>query len=241
MSNPYSQAYENPQPDQTPSGAPNQSNAMGTAGFVVSLIGLLTCGLLSIFGLVLSLFGLRKNPKGFAIAGAIMGLLGLVELALVGLFAYNAVQAVGTMQTAIYQGVSESIATEIANDVAKEWESTGELPNETDGQSFTEGKTDLFEGGYLYETDGSSFTIRGAGTDLEFNTEDDVTVGPFNNAQEVFDLVAEDDFGIDGMSEQNGMEEGLDDELDLSFDSPIEEESEMDEGQKPLEDIDLDR
>ena len=209
MSNPYSQAYENPQPNQIPPSPPIQSNGLGTAGFVVSLIGLLTCGVLSIFGLGLSLFGLGKNPKGFAIAGTIMGLIGLVELVFVGLFVYNMVQAVGTFQTAILEDHTESMARQIANEVADEWDRSKELPNEAEGQVFAEGETDLFDSGFRYETDGKSFTIRGAGADQMFDTEDDVTAGPFTSAQEVFDHVAEheyDDFGDDGFE--------FDDEMD---------------------------
>ena len=210
MSNPYSQAYENPQPNQTPFGKPSQTNSLGTAGFVVSLIGLFTCGLLSIFGLGMSLFGLAKNPKGLAIAGTVVGLVGLVELALMGVFAYNAVQAVGSMQAALYEGISESIANDIASDVAEEWELTEQLPSEAEGQRFVEGKTDLSEQGFRYETDGDSFTIRGPGVDQEYDTNDDIISGPFYSAQEVFDLVAEDEFDFDVDSGEDLEEEGSD-------------------------------
>ena len=54
------------------------SNSMGLAGFIVSLVGWLSCGLLCPIGLVLSVLGMRKEPRGFALAGLILGLLGSV-------------------------------------------------------------------------------------------------------------------------------------------------------------------
>lgn len=59
--------------------APNEwgGNALGLAGFITSLVGVvMTAGFLCPVGLVLSLFALRRQPRGFAIAGAVIGLLG---------------------------------------------------------------------------------------------------------------------------------------------------------------------
>lgn len=66
------------------------SNSAGLAGFVISLVGLLSCGLLSPVGLIISMMGLKREPKGLAIAGVVIGLVGSlwVIVALVfGLFA----------------------------------------------------------------------------------------------------------------------------------------------------------
>ncbi|HMN95116.1 MAG TPA: hypothetical protein PKC43_02005 [Phycisphaerales bacterium] len=52
------------------------SNALGTAGFVVALLGLFTGGVLSPIGMILSLFALGREPRGLAIAGAILGFIG---------------------------------------------------------------------------------------------------------------------------------------------------------------------
>src|SRR6186713_2362470 len=75
MSNPYAQ----PQPN--PYGAPiygppkPQENTLGIVGFIVSLFGFFVC-IAALVGLVLSLMGLRREPKGFAIAGTVIGGLG---------------------------------------------------------------------------------------------------------------------------------------------------------------------
>src|SRR6185503_10603697 len=78
-----------PQPAAQPSNttvvvAHPPSNNLGLAGFVTSLLGLLSCGVLSPIGLLLSLIGLTKRPRGFAIAGTILGLIGSVFLAVAG-------------------------------------------------------------------------------------------------------------------------------------------------------------
>ena len=51
-----------------------------------------------------------------------------------------------------------------------------------------EDETDMFGNELRYETDGSRFSIRAAGEDQLFDTEDDIVVGPFSEAQEAIDL-----------------------------------------------------
>ncbi|MFM7807022.1 MAG: hypothetical protein ACKPEA_03715 [Planctomycetota bacterium] len=52
-------------------------NALGLAGFITSLFGVvMTAGFLCPVGLILSLVALRRQPRGFAIAGTVIGLLG---------------------------------------------------------------------------------------------------------------------------------------------------------------------
>lgn len=61
---------------------PLGSNSMGVAGFVLSLASFATCGCLSPVALVVSLFGLRREPKTLAVAGVVLSLLGFLPLAL---------------------------------------------------------------------------------------------------------------------------------------------------------------
>lgn len=87
-----------PQPQPNPySGKPvvlppPKENGLGIAGFIVSAIGIITCGVPSIFGVILSAIGLGKEPKGMAIAGLILGLIGLVELVGVGFLMFAGVR-----------------------------------------------------------------------------------------------------------------------------------------------------
>lgn len=54
-----------------------QSNGLGLAGFITSLVGLvLTGGVLCPIGLILSLIALARRPRGFAIAGTVIGFVG---------------------------------------------------------------------------------------------------------------------------------------------------------------------
>lgn len=61
-----------------------QTNGVGTAGFVIALVDIfigwvpVLGWVLWLVGLVLSLIGLGKQPRGLAIAGTILSLLGLI-------------------------------------------------------------------------------------------------------------------------------------------------------------------
>ena len=62
------------------------SNSMGTAGFVCALIALIFCWvpffgtIMWLLGLIFSCVGLARRPKGLAIAGLVISLIGLVFL-----------------------------------------------------------------------------------------------------------------------------------------------------------------
>tara|TARA_R110000868_G_scaffold57528_15_gene177604 strand:+ start:234 stop:545 length:312 start_codon:yes stop_codon:yes gene_type:complete len=64
----------------------NESNGTGTTGFVLALIALflgwipILGWIIWILGLILSFVGIFKKPKGLAIAGLVISLLGLILL-----------------------------------------------------------------------------------------------------------------------------------------------------------------
>ena len=69
----------------------SKSNGLGTAGFVLALLALLLCWIpvlnfiLWILGLLFSLIGVFKQPRGFAIAGLIISFIGIIiTLSVVG-------------------------------------------------------------------------------------------------------------------------------------------------------------
>jgi hypothetical protein len=68
----------------------DRTNGLGIAGFVCSLVGLLSCGLFGPIGLLLSAIGMSRPPRGFAIAGLILGLAGSLWL-LVAMFVFGGV------------------------------------------------------------------------------------------------------------------------------------------------------
>jgi hypothetical protein len=62
------------------------SNRAGVIGMVLSIIGFCLCGLwlLTIPGLIISLIGLRKEPRTAAIAGSVVGAIGVLEFLVMG-------------------------------------------------------------------------------------------------------------------------------------------------------------
>lgn len=70
-----------------------QSNGIGTAGFVLALIGIflgwvpVLGWIIWLLGLILSAVGVMRKPKGLAIAGLVISLIGLIILlSIAGLF-----------------------------------------------------------------------------------------------------------------------------------------------------------
>jgi hypothetical protein len=63
----------------------SQSNGLGLAGLVLSILGWFTCGLLCIPGAFFSLIGLLFAPRGTALAGLIVGFPGVIFFATVGM------------------------------------------------------------------------------------------------------------------------------------------------------------
>ena len=79
---------------------PSKSNGIGTAGFVLALAALVLVwapflnSILWLLGLILSGVGVTKQPRGLAIAGLCISLIGLVILLTIfGLFAASAAAA----------------------------------------------------------------------------------------------------------------------------------------------------
>lgn len=63
---------------------PRRPNRLGLAGFIVSLVGLLTLGCLSPVGLVLSLIAVFRRPRGCAVAGLVLGCIGVTVGGIIG-------------------------------------------------------------------------------------------------------------------------------------------------------------
>jgi hypothetical protein len=69
--------------------APAASNAMGTAGFIIALVTIFLFWIpvlgwiLWLLGLIFSGIGVTRKPKGLAIAGLVISLIGLILLIVV--------------------------------------------------------------------------------------------------------------------------------------------------------------
>lgn len=88
------------------------SNGLGVAAFVCSLIGVITCGLFGPVGALLGFFGMFKQPRGFAVAGFIIGLIGTLWAAAVGTFFYGLSQNWGGMRDEFNISVLEAFTQE---------------------------------------------------------------------------------------------------------------------------------
>lgn len=161
----------------------DQGNTLGLAGFICSLVGLTTGGFLSPIGLILSLVALGREPRGFAIAGTIVGLLGscgailfiaMGGLALLGITALGAAIAVSERER-----IEMAIDAAMLNGALESWrERDGALPAtladlSLDGSTFT----DPWGGTYRYVIDdgaAAGYRLFSDGPDRLPETADDV-------------------------------------------------------------------
>jgi hypothetical protein len=159
--------------DQTGRPVAQPSNVLGIVGFVASIVGLLTCGTLSVIGLVISLIALFKPPRGFALAGAIISLLGTVFFALWGM-----VIVMGFAGLTAAGGAFATVAVLAEARQAVEGErraaGTGDVLDDAQGNAIAGRFTDGWGQALRYERQGDTFRILSAGPDKQFGTADDL-------------------------------------------------------------------
>jgi len=155
------------------------SNVLGIIGFVLSTLGLITCcipfvGFIGSIGLVLSLIALFRAPRGFAIAGTMIGIIAtifavlwLVLFSLMGaaIIASGGFMDFGKALMIVYQ-VDEQRAR--GGNYPADLTMLKEVPPE-----FRKDRNNI---DFLYEVapDGSTFTLKGAGPDATMGTTDDI-------------------------------------------------------------------
>jgi hypothetical protein len=85
------ESFQQNQPEKTViiNQVEKKSNGMGIAGFVLALVALflgwipILGWVLWLLGLIFSFIGIFKSPKGFAIAGLVISLIGIIFLLVV--------------------------------------------------------------------------------------------------------------------------------------------------------------
>lgn len=154
-----------------------QSNGLGVAGFIVSLVGFVTCGLLSPIGLLLSFLALFKAPRGMAFAGTILGALGSIWLPLFGLAIVGGALGISKARelaaTAIALVDAESLTREMRDELGR-WPTADEF-----AQSVATRADGPIEDGWgnpiALITDDDVHELRSSGPDGEPDTADDIT------------------------------------------------------------------
>ena len=162
------------------------TNPVGLAGFIVSLVSLIACGgLLSPVGLILSLVGCFRQPRGLAIAGLVLGLIGSsafilgVVLLGVGLIA----GAIALLFGASFIGQTvETVfdADEVREAIVAYERANGRLPESIDDLTSLdeEAGKDLWDTPYRLsvDPDDRTMTLVSLGEDQTFGTKDDIAV-----------------------------------------------------------------
>jgi type II secretory pathway pseudopilin PulG len=200
MAGEYASPY---QPPKATGG--DQSNVPGLIGFILSLVGFISCGTLSPIALILSCIGLRKEPKGLAIAGLVISILGTIELILVAIY-ISAVAAIfatcaGAMGIAAQEIQKESETRAAIRSAEEEiesyYETNGEYPDDATGNQRIEQFRDGYGNQLRYTLEEDGYDLRSAGADSEFDTFDDRTLEDL----ETPDTFQEDfDFDTDAMT-----------------------------------------
>ncbi|MCC6683381.1 MAG: hypothetical protein IT445_20995 [Phycisphaeraceae bacterium] len=174
--NPF--AYNN-----APAAPSESSNGIGLAGFIVSLASIITCGIAAPIGLLLSIIGLFKNPKGFAIAGTIIGaLLSLFGL-LVGIGMVAGFMGLKTAGGVMQQGLALGLGEQ---EIQKFYTQNNRLPSEQEfDQLLTAsagqipglfGGSGNFQVTYRYEmVDATTVRLTFPGFDGQMDTGDDLS------------------------------------------------------------------
>jgi hypothetical protein len=169
-----------------------ETNSLGTAGFVVSMIGLVcSLGILSPVGLILSLVALGKKPRGFAVAGVVIGALGSCGL-LVALIAIPAALALvlaaagltaGAAAVAAFAGPQVEAKVEMfvlyTNVEQTIQDHSGALPatlGEATSTLSSSQATDPWGSAYGYEVtqNGAAYRLYSCGPDKVAGTPDDI-------------------------------------------------------------------
>ena len=151
--------------------APPPSNGLGVAGFVCGILGLLTCGILAPLGLLFSLVGLIKRPRGLAIAGFIISIVALIPPALVVL-----VIGGGTVLATVGLGAFANMieAEAAAQQIHASYLSTGSLPTQAEGDQVLAGYTPIMGNTPRYTPTGATtFDLTLPGKDKQWGTADD--------------------------------------------------------------------
>lgn len=157
-----------------------QSNVLGIVGFILAFC-------LGPIGLLISLIALAKRPRGFAIAGVLVGLITTGALVILGLGAWklkDSIMAAANTQMQYTQIDAAISSYKAANN--------GALPADLASANIAGGVPNDFWGtAWQIEVadDGSSYTLVSASMDQQFGTSDDIRIPGGLNPNQVGDYL----------------------------------------------------
>jgi hypothetical protein len=165
-------------PSFEPAPQPRPTNGLGIAGFVISLVGLLGGCLGAVvlcpLGLILSAIGMRREPRGLAIAGLILGIIGSAWLGVAALFFGGL--TIGALSVAR----DAMVAVRIEKNISDFNTSQNRLPKDLQelAAKYPDTPTTTKSGapiGYTVKT-ANSYTLTLPGKDGQLGTADDVNI-----------------------------------------------------------------
>jgi hypothetical protein len=167
-----------PQPVQARS-----ANGLGIAAFVTSLVSLVVCcGLLSPISLILGIVAALKRPRGFAIAGIVLSIVGVLLLLAVSLLPLLVIGVAGGIAASIGLGaaMTQLQGAAIAKNIDEYIRDRGSVPAslasvpELD-QSMIE---DPWGNAFIYRPDptNDTYELKSAGPDGLPDTGDDIVI-----------------------------------------------------------------
>ena len=145
---------------------PPSTNGLGLAGFIVSLVGMVLCmGVICPVGAILSAIALVWKPRGFAIAGLILGVLGSVL--------WGVLLVVWFSRFPSYFSTNDLWMAQDEIDVYH-YDHSNTLPDDATGQQLVSYYNDDWGTAYSYRyVDPQTYEIISAGPDMQFGTSDD--------------------------------------------------------------------
>lgn len=150
------------------------SNTLGIAGFICSLLGILSCGLLAPVGLLLSFFALFKQPRGFAIAGTVVGFLGSIIFFTFGLAFILALVGITAGVAMVANVVETDSAMDEANGQIMVVMEPGAPLNDEQGDTLVGAILDGWENPLEYTLTVDGYNISSASFDGVHGSEDDL-------------------------------------------------------------------
>lgn len=169
MHQPYSQSRE-----PIYIGFEKPVNGLGIAGFIVSVTGLLlTFGLICPLGILLSFFALFKKPRGLAVAGLLIGILGTALPLLAGFAIVKSHEV--TEQRIQAQDKTEMVLEKSLAEIERFRHEHQRVPAGIEGNKMVIKHKDGWDRELRYEVYPRKFIVRSAGPDGEFETADDRT------------------------------------------------------------------